>query len=889
MKALTGNETRRAFLDFFKRHGHTEVPSSSLVPGKDPTLLFTNAGMVPFKDTFLGLESRSYVRATSSQRVLRVSGKHNDLEEVGVSPRHHTFFEMLGNFSFGDYFKRDAIRFAWDFLTKKLELPVERLWFTVFAGDDQVPADEEAERLWVEIGAAQDKVLRFGAKDNFWLMGDTGPCGPCSEITMYIGEDLAKMSSVGVNSDDPDYVEIWNLVFMQYDRATMLPLPKPSIDTGMGLERISMVLQSVHTTYDTDLFQPIIRRTMELTGGDEAHVRENLVAYRAIADHVRACTHLVADGIRPGNSKHAYVLRRILRRAAYQGRTIGLTKPFLAQAAAVVIDTMGDAYPALRAQRESILETLTTEEEQFGHTIESGIVLLDEALAKLPAGGQLSGKTAFLLHDTHGFPLDLTQKIAATRGISVDQEGFDLELAEQKRRGKEAATFKRGAEAELWTAKDFPQTEFIGYTDMVGNARVLAVLVDGENAVTAREGENVRVLLDCTPFYAQGGGQVGDTGVVSGLDGRIRIEDTQRPVPGLIVHYGVVDSGSISVGDQVLAAVDVERRRDVMRNHTATHMLHRVARDVLGENTTQAGSLVAPDRLRFDFNYGRAITPDQLQRIERGVNEWVRADTAVGWRVMGLQDALAEGATALFNEKYGDNVRMVTTGCIDDAPYCSRELCGGTHIARTGEIGLFRIVQESSSGSGIRRIEALTGRGADEWATAQAESLREIAARLGTPANRVVERVDAMIAELKQAQKALEQTRTSVGKTVLESLLNHVERSNGIAYVAARVQAPDTKVLGDMGDWLRDKLGSGVVVLGTVIGDKPQLLAMVTSDLVNNGYDAGKLVKALAAVVGGRGGGRPEMAKAGGVDAGRLDEALAQVGGLLEQQVAVAG
>jgi alanyl-tRNA synthetase len=628
---------------------------------------------------------------------------------------------------------------------------------------------------------------------------------------------------------------------------------------------------------------------MQMAGGDEAHVREHLIAYRAIADHARACTHLIADGILPGKGKHSYVLRRILRRAAYQGRTIGLSKPFLAEAAAVVIDTMGDAYPSLRVRREFILEMLTAEEERFGRTIESGLVLLDGALAEIPSGGQLSGKTAFLLHDTHGFPLDLTQKIAASRGVGVDQDEFDQELAEQKRRGKEAAKFKRDTEAELWSGNSLPPSEFIGYGRMAGQCRVLAMLVDGENAVAAGAEDNVRIVLDRTPFYAQGGGQVGDTGVIAGPHGRVRIEDTQRPVPGLIVHYGTLEAGTLSVGETVQAAVDAERRRDVMRNHTATHMLHRVARNVLGEHAAQAGSLVAPDRLRFDFTHPRSISPDQLRQVEVGVNDWIRADTAVDWHVLGYQEALADGAIALFGEKYGDSVRMVTTGCGDGAPYCSRELCGGTHVTRTGEIGLFRIVQESSSASGIRRIEALTGRGADQWATAQADSLREVAARLGTPPNQVAERVDGLIAELKQVQRQLEQARTSAGKTALESLLNRVEHSNGVAFIAARVQAQDSRALGEMGDWLRDKLGSGVVVLGTIFGDKPQLLVMVSKDLVQGGYHAGTLVKTLAAVVGGGGGGRADMAMAGGRDGARLDEALSQVPYILEQQALVAG
>ncbi|MDB5056836.1 MAG: alanyl-tRNA synthetase [Chloroflexi bacterium] len=884
MKLLSSQQTRRAFLDFFVRNGHTEVPSASLVPVNDPTLLFTNAGMVPFKDMFLGLESGPYTRATSSQRCLRVSGKHNDLEEVGVSPRHQTFFEMLGNFSFGDYFKLEAIQLAWKLLTEELQLPVERLWFTVFAGDDEVPADEEAERIWIETGASPDRVLRFGRADNFWVMGDTGPCGPCSEITIYIGDDISKMRKEGVNSDDPDYVEIWNLVFMQYERSTMQPLPKPSVDTGMGLERMCMVMQGVHSTYETDLFRDIIKRTMELTGGDEAHVREHQVAYRAIADHTRACAFLVADGILPGNGKRSYVLRRILRRAAYLGRTIGLTQPFLAETADVVIQIMGDAFPELWAKRDYILQTLTAEEEAFGRTISSGLVLLERALSELRAGEELTGKTAFTLHDTHGFPLDLTQKIAAERGIVVDQQGYDSERLEQQRRGQEGAKFKRDAEAELWAEHDLPQTEFIGYTDLHGQATVLAVLVDGEARSTAQAGQQTRIVLDLTPFYAQGGGQVGDTGTLIGPHGRIRVEDTLRPIPGVFVHYGTVEEGFISIGDTVEAQVDVERRYDIMRNHTATHLLHRVAREVLGDHAAQAGSLVAPDRLRFDFTHSRAITPEQLQEIERRVNTWIRADTAVDWRVTGYQDAIAQGAIALFGEKYSESVRMVTAGCGSDVPFCSRELCGGTHVARTGEIGLFRILQESSSAGGIRRIEALTGRGADEWASAQASTLREVAARVGAPTNQVLERVDGLLTELKQLQRQLENVRSEAGRGALEDLLNHVERQNGVAFIAARVAAPDAKVLGEMGDWLRDKMGSGVVVLGTVLNDKPQLLAMVTKDLVPNGYHAGNLVKGLARIVGGGGGGRPDMAQAGGRDVEKLDEALANVGTLLAEQ-----
>jgi alanyl-tRNA synthetase len=883
VKSLSANETRRAFLDFFVRNGHTEVPSASLVPGNDPTLLFTNAGMVPFKDVFLGLEERPYRRATSAQRVLRVSGKHNDLEEVGISPRHHTFFEMLGNFSFGDYFKREAIQYAWQLLTEVFELPVERLWFTVFEGDDEVPADDEAARYWIETGAAPDRVLRFGRKDNFWVMGDTGPCGPCSEITIYIGDDLSRMSAAGVNSEDPDYVEIWNLVFMQYDRETMRPLPRPSIDTGMGFERICMVLQGVHSTYDTDLFVPIIERTMALTGGDQAHYREHGVAYRAVADHTRACTFLIADGILPGNAGRSYVLRRLLRRAAYMGRTLGLTRPFLAETADVVIAMMGEAYPELRRRRDFIRETLTAEEERFGRTIAGGLVLLDEALATIQRGGELPGTTAFTLYDTHGFPLDLTQKIVAERGISVDEAAYDRAMAEQKARSRAATQFKRGTEAEIWSDQDLPATQFTGYTTFHDHGTVLACLVGGDEVSTAHAGAQVQVVLDRTPFYAQGGGQVADMGYLQGPHGRIRVEDTQRPVPGLIVHYGVVEHGPISVGDAVEAVVDAERRRDIMRNHTATHLLHRVMHEVIGEHATQAGSLVAPDRLRFDFTHGRAIPADQLREIERRVNDWIRADTPVTWQITSYQDAIEHGAMALFGEKYSDRVRMVTAGC-QEGEYCSRELCGGTHVERTGEIGLFRILAETSSAAGVRRIEAITGREADEWAAAQTATLREIAARLNAPATQVLERVDGLLAELKATQREAEALRARDARASLESLLAHVSHAGSVAYIAARVDAPDARTLNEMGDWLRDKLGSGIVVLGTVLNDKPQLVAMVTPDLIANGYHAGNLVRALAATVGGGGGGRPDMATAGGRDASKLDEALGQVRGLLERQ-----
>ncbi|MFO7170314.1 MAG: alanine--tRNA ligase [Chloroflexota bacterium] len=903
MKKLSSAEIRERYLAFFEQRGHTRVPSSSLIPGNDPTLLFANSGMVQFKDTFLGLEQRPYKRAVTAQKCLRVSGKHNDLEEVGPSPRHHTFFEMLGNFSFGDYFKELAIPMAWELLTQVFELPVERLWFTVFEGKGDIPPDTEAERLWIEAGAPPERVLRFGEKDNFWVMGDTGPCGPCSEITFYIGDDLSKMHAGGVNSDDPDYVEIWNNVFMQFDRVTMQPLPRPSIDTGMGLERMAMVLQGVHSTYDTDLFQTIIHRTIALRGSDEAHYRANIAPYRAVADHSRAVAFLIADGVLPGNTGRSYVLRRILRRAVYQGRTVGFEKPFLADVVQTVIDEMGAAYPELRERREFILETVDAEERQFLHTLSGGIVRLGAVIDQVKGAGgtAISGEDAFTLKDTYGFPLDLTQKIAAEHGLTVDEQGYERAMEAQRERSRRAAQFKRGGDAEVWAEMDLPAVTFTGYSTTSDTGRVVGLVVGGDTVSEASQGQQVQVALDRTPFYAESGGQVGDTGLLIGPRGRVRVEDTQRPVPGVIVHYGVVEEGAIGVGETLTAQVDAARRRAIMRNHTATHLLHRALRDVVGEHAAQAGSLVAPDRLRFDFTHTRQLTPEQLREIERRVNAWVRADAPVDWQEMGYQEAIDRGAIALFGEKYGDRVRVVhvargengsgpaaeaqASGLEGDfASRDSRELCGGTHVSRTGEIGFFRIVGESSVAAGVRRVEALTGAGAEQWVEQQASLVRDVAARLGTPPAQVLERLDGLLAELRQRQREIDELRARQARGALEGLLSSVQRRNGVQYLAARVEAPDAARLREMGDWLRDRIGSGVVVLGAVFGEKVQLLAMVTPDLAGKPYHAGNLVKALAPIVGGSGGGRPDMAQAGGRDVSKVDEALAQVGALLEQQ-----
>jgi len=886
MQHLSAAQIRQIFLAFFARHGHTIVPSAPLVTAADPTLLFTNAGMVQFKNLFLGLEQRPYVRATTAQKCLRVSGKHNDLEEVGPSPRHHTFFEMLGNFSFGDYFKADAIQMAWKLLVEEFKLPVERLWFTVFKGNETVPADEEAIKLWIQAGANPERILRFGEKDNFWVMADTGPCGPCSEITMYIGDDLAKMRPEGVNSDDPDYVEIWNLVFMQFERSTMQPLPRPSVDTGMGLERMAMVIQGVHSTYETDLFTPIIKQTMALLGQNEAHYRQNFAFYRAVADHSRTIAFLIAEGVLPGNNGRSYVLRRILRRAAYQGRTLGFEKPFLATIVNTVIESMGEAYPELQRRREFILEATDTEERQFLRTLSGGLIKLNSLIEQTKAQNQtiIAGEAAFRLKDTDGFPLDLTQKIAAEHNLTVDSAGFETAMQAQRARSRTAAHFKQSAETEIWLERNLPATIFTGYTTVISESCILALVADGDDLSTAQTGQKVQIVLDHTPFYAESGGQVGDIGVLLGQNGQVRIEETQRPVPDLIVHYGFVENGFISLNETVTAQIDALRRSDIQRNHTLTHLLHRTLRDVIGEHVTQAGSLVSPERMRFDFTHNSPLTPKQFSAVEERLNAWIRADTEVNWHETAYDQALNEGAIALFGEKYGDLVRTVHITRPDgQIVSCdSLELCGGTHVKRTGEIGFARIVSESSIGSSLRRIEIVTGRGAESWVENQTKTLQELVETLGVPLPNVVERVQTLLVENKQQQQELAKLRSQAARQGLEHLLGKVQQINGVKLLVARVEAPDQNSFRDQGDWLRDKIGSGMIVLGTVLGDKPQILVMLTPDLVKQGYHAGKLVKTLAPLIGGGGGGRPETAQAGGHEAQKLDAALAALPDLLQ-------
>lgn len=896
MKHVSSADIRQTYLEFFEKHQHTIVSSSPLIPASDPTLLFTNAGMVPFKDTFLGLEARPYTRATSSQKCLRVSGKHNDFEEVGPSPRHHTFFEMLGNFSFGDYFKAEAIQLAWKLLTEEFQLPVERLWFSVFEGNDQVPADEEAIALWQQVGAPADRILRFGESENFWRMGDTGPCGPCSEIHYYRGDDVRNQQAAGVNSDDPDYMEIWNLVFMQYDSDThgkLTALPRPSIDTGMGFERIVSVLQNVKNNYDTDIFTPIIKKTIELLGRDEVHYREHFAPYRAVADHSRAMAFLIADGVLPGKNGRAYVLRRILRRAAYQGRTIGFERPFLSEVANTVIEQMGTVYPELQQRRDFILETVDIEERQFLRTLSSGLTRLDTVIEQVTAhkGTVVSGEDAFRLQDTFGFPLDLTQKIASEQQLSVDVAGFEAAMEEQRIQSRDVAHFKQNASVEIWSNQDLPPTSFVGYTYEQSESRVLALVVDDTLVKTASEGQQVQIVLDETPFYAESGGQIGDRGTVVHATGQVQITDTQRPIPGVTVHYGTVQQGEIVIDTVVIAQIDGALRQSIMRSHTATHLLHRALRDVLGEHAAQSGSLVAPDRLRFDFSHMRAVSPEQIQELERRINAWIRADTAIIWENTNYQDAINRGAIALFGEKYTDEVRIVTVGCAasesaSSAPsqQCSRELCGGTHVGRTGEIGYFRIIGESSVAAGVRRIEALSGLEAETWVDMQTTTLQDIAARLNIVPSQALERIDGLLAELKNQQQQINALQAQQMRGSLDSLLSHTKQLNDVTYLATRVEVPDATRLREMGDWLRDKLSSGIIVLGTVLKEKPQLMVVVTSDLLAQGYHAGNIVRSLAPIMGGGGGGRPDMAQAGGRNVSKLDEALGQVEKVLIEQ-----
>ena len=859
-------EIRKSFLDYFQRHGHEIVASSSLIPGNDPTLLFTNAGMVQFKDVFLGQEKRSYVRAASSQRCVRAGGKHNDLENVGYTARHHTFFEMLGNFSFGDYFKREAIQFAWEFLTQEMKLPPERLWVTVYQDDD------EAADIWLkEIGVSAERFSRLDEKDNFWSMGDTGPCGPCSEIFYDHGPEVVGGPPGSPDDDGDRYVEIWNLVFMQFNRdasGKLTPLPRPSVDTGMGLERISAVMQGVHSNYEIDLFRNLIAAAVIVLGikNTDQH------SLNVLADHIRSCAFLISDGVLPSNEGRGYVLRRIIRRAIRHGHKLGAQEAFFYKLVAPLAKEMGDAYPQLRQEQQRIESVLKQEEDRFAETLENGMRILEQDIKALK-GDTITGETAFQLYDTYGFPIDLTADIARERGLKIDLQGFEQQMNAQRERGRAAGQF----DVDYSTALSLDQaTEFTGYEAAEGDGKVLKLFQaeSGKEVEAVGEGGLAIAVLDRTPFYAESGGQVGDTGFIETNDARFHVQQTKKHPSGAFMHIGSVDKGKLLAGAKVHAVVNEERDLNTRLNHSATHLLHAALRKVLGEHIAQKGSLVEKHYLRFDFSHPQPVSPDQLQEIEDMVNEQIRANHKVETRVMNIDDAMKSGAMALFGEKYGEEVRVLSMSDF------SVELCGGTHVRRTGDIGLFKITSESGVAAGIRRIEAVTGADALQYVRNEEASLQVVARRLKSNPDQVITKVDQLIRQNRELEKELDQLKARLATTKGDDLQKQVVEVDGVKVLAAQVDGADAKSLREMLDRLKDKLGSAVIVLASIEGEKVNLIAGVTKDLVSR-FHAGKLVGELASQVGGKGGGRPDMAQAGGRDAASLPRALASVPNLL--------
>ena len=852
-------DIREAFLAYFESQGHTRVPSSSLVPANDPTLLFTNAGMNQFKDTFLGTDPRPYTRAASSQRCVRAGGKHNDLENVGYTARHHTFFEMLGNFSFGDYFKRDAIRFAWEFLTGELGLPPEKLWVTVHVSDD------EAADIWLkEMGVSAERFSRLD-EDNFWQMGDTGPCGPSSEIFYDHGADVPGGPPGSEDGDLDRYIEIWNLVFMQYDRqddGELKPLPKPSVDTGMGLERIAAVQQGVHSNYEIDLFQALLKAAAAATGCDDLENK----SLRVIADHIRSASFLITDGVVPSNEGRGYVLRRIIRRALRHGHQLGQDKPFFHTLVAALVEQMGDAYPELRREQARVEKALLAEEEQFGRTLAAGMKVLEAAMADLK-GDELPGQVVFSLYDTHGFPPDLTADVARERGLSVDMDGFDQEMQAQRERARGAGAFANDYSDRLNIEA---VTDFSGYEKHQDQAEVEGLYRDGAAVDFLEAGETGMVLLKRTPFYAESGGQVGDRGVLAGGAGeaRFNVEDTRKRGQAHI-HVGTVSTGTLKVGDKVDAYVDVERRRAIMRHHSATHLLHAALRQVLGEHVQQKGSLVAPDYLRFDFAHGEALSAEQREEIETLVNRQILENATVTTELMDMEAAKEAGAMALFGEKYDSEVRVLTMG----SDGFSKELCGGTHVQRTGDIGLFKITLETSAAAGVRRIEAVTGEYALARVRQQEHALGEIAATLKSGPEQAAERVAVQARRVRDLEKEIERLKQKLASGAGGDLTADAREVEGVKVLATRVDGADAKTLRVTMDKVKDKLGSGVILLAAAEGDKVSLVAGVTKDLTDR-VKAGDLMKHVAGQVGGKGGGRPDMAQGGGTDPAALPAAL---------------
>jgi alanyl-tRNA synthetase len=855
-------EIRKSFLDFFAARGHEIVPSSPLVPGNDPTLLFTNAGMVQFKDVFLGQDKRPYQRAASSQRCVRAGGKHNDLENVGYTARHHTFFEMLGNFSFGDYFKEDAIRYAWDYVTGTLGLPAEKLWVTVYENDD------EAANIWLEqIGVDPSRFGRLGMDSNFWAMGDTGPCGPCSEIFYDHGPEVAGGPPGSPEEEGDRYVEIWNLVFMQFNRTAdgeMTPLPRPSVDTGMGLERLAAVLQGVHSNYAIDLFRALVDRAAEITGCED----RDSASLRVIADHIRACAFLVVDGVLPANEGRGYVLRRIIRRAIRHGHQLGMRTPFFWRLVETLGQQMGEAYPELLKAQGHVERVLAQEEERFAETLDQGMRLLDSAIAQLK-DGRIPGETAFRLYDTYGFPLDLTADIARERGLTVDNAGFERAMAQQRKRARAASRFDvhHGPKRETHL-----ETKFVGHDTLVATGVVVALYKDGAPEVDALgEGEEGVILLDETPFYAESGGQVGDIGLIRASAGEFEVTDTLKWGKAH-AHYGRMLRGRLEGGESVRAEVDSGARQATVLNHSATHLLHAALRRVLGEHVQQKGSLVAPDRLRFDFSHYEPLSRAQLAEIEALVNAQVRANAAADIQVVPFEEAVAGGALALFGEKYDAYVRVLKLGDF------SMELCGGTHVRRAGDIGLFKIVAESGIASGVRRIEAVTGQGALDWIARHEDTLQQISSLLKAGWDEAGEKVQYLVERARQLEKEVQQLQTRLatgGGSDGGDPADRAETVGDTRIYIARLDGSDPKVMRDAVDRFKQKLGSGVVLLGAADGGKVRLVAGVTKDRTDR-ISAVDLVNASAVLVGGKGGGRPDLAQAGGSDIARLDEALDQ-------------
>jgi alanyl-tRNA synthetase len=872
---MTGNEIRKIFLDYFEKHAHRVVRSSSLVPQDDPTLLFTNAGMVQFKRTFLGEEKRDYSRAATSQKCVRAGGKHNDLDNVGYTARHHTFFEMLGNFSFGDYFKEKAVEFAWDLLTNGYGLPGDKLYASVYKEDD------EAYDLWHErIGIPVERMVRLGEEDNFWAMGDTGPCGPCSEIHLDRGESHGcGRPDCGVDCDCDRFLEIWNLVFMQFNRdaaGSMTPLPKPSIDTGMGLERLASVLQNVPTNFEIDLIRPIIACTETLAEKAFGQDESVDVAMKVIADHSRAAAFLVGDGVLPSNEGRGYVLRRIMRRAIRYGRNIGLTRPFLGQTAAVVFDIMKPAYPELRDSAAFIRNVVENEELRFTETLDTGLKLLNDSLEELRAAGkkQIPGGLIFKLYDTFGFPVDIVQDVVRQSDMTLDMSGFEQHMEAQRTRSRSKITFAGIADAYRELSAAAVKPKFTGYDTLHMEAQVLLMVQEGQKVEKAHAGGPVEVVTDATPFYAESGGQVGDQGLISAPGLTLVVTDTVKDPTGLIIHKGRISAGQLETGQRVALDVDGEKRQATALNHTATHILHGALRQVLGDHVKQAGSLVAPDHMRFDFTHFAHVQPEQLQLIETLVNQRIRANVPVQTVEMEAEQALKSGAMALFEEKYGDRVRVVALSDF------SKELCGGTHTRRTGDIGLFKIVSETSVAAGVRRIEALTGQAALAYVQQMTRNTQRSGHLLRTRPEDVVERIEQLMGAQKASEKEIEKLKSALADARAGSAAEELQTIGGVPVLIKKVGVDKPAALRELADRFKDRVKSGIVILGSAAGDKALLIVVVSKDLIQR-FHAGRIVKELAAIVGGGGGGRPDMAQAGGTDPEKLDLALDKAAGII--------